>query len=110
VGGTATLHKRRNHERRTSTPDEISKIVSQAGRVLEACGIVRSPSWLSRTVRSYMRHAAPKGLTFGAWLVTQVQLGEEHRRRVLSDPELRYVLVYSDPTGESAVRNAMRAR
>lgn len=87
-------------------PVTVENLIKESARVLEACGITRSRSWLSRTVRDYMRHAAPKSVPFAYWLANRVQLSDAHRARLMD--ELRYTLVYSDPTGETAVRHVMR--
>lgn len=107
MGATSTLPNRRDHERRTPTVT-VELLVRDSARVLGACGISKSSSWMRRTARDYLRHAAPKGLPFGVWLTTRVQLNDEQRRRVADDPALRYVLIYADPTGEEAVRRVMR--
>lgn len=64
---------------------------------------------MNRTVRDYMRRPTWHGIPFGAFLMSRVQLNAEQRRRAMADPELAYFLHYADPTGETAVRNAMKA-
>ena len=95
-----------NTRNATPRPITVDSLIKESARVLEACGITRSHSWLSRTVRDYMRHAAPKAVPFAYWLANRVQLSDAHRARLMD--ELRYTLVYSDPTGETAVRHVMR--
>ncbi len=85
-------------------------LAADAGRLLDACGVARSRSWVSRTVRAYVDRVAHTGYPFGAWLLAQVELNAEQRRRALADPETASMLCYADPTGEAAVRNVMRGR
>lgn len=101
------LDRRRDHERRHPSAS-VEALLRDTARLLDGCGVGKSPSWVRRTVRDYVRHAAPKGLPFGHWLAARVRLNDEQRRRMSNDPAWRYVLVYSDPTGEEATRRALR--
>lgn len=47
-------------------------------------------------------------MPFGAYLLHRVELTAEQRRRAMANPDTQYLLCYSDPTGETAVRNVMR--
>jgi hypothetical protein len=60
--------------------------VRRAHRLLTLAGIHMSPAKVSRLIRQYQRDAAS------------------------IDPELARVIAYADPTGETAVNNAMKAR
>ncbi|MDI1289362.1 MAG: hypothetical protein PSX37_05340 [bacterium] len=100
---------RRDHERRdggTVTPETLLR---DASFILDRCGVVRSPSWVRRTVRDYCDRVAHTGFPFGRWLLTRVQLNAEQRRRAEQDPAVAKILSYADPTGETAVANVMRA-
>lgn len=81
---------------------------AEAQRLLDACGVPARPSWVHRTVTNYLRFVQHTGFPFGAYLLNRVQMTSEQRRRAMSDPECHSFLSYSDPTGETAVRNAMR--
>lgn len=94
-------HDRRIDERRT--PEALLRV---AATLLQAAGVERSPSWLSRTVRAYL--ASPVDtMPFGAYLVARVDLNEQQRRRLAERADLRYLLSYRDPTGETAVHNLL---
>ena len=98
--------------RKTSaeTQESTDSLCREASALLEACGIGRSRSWVSRTVRDYQVRVQLTGYPFAAWLLNRVQLNAEQRLRILHDPELAYLLAYADPTGETAVRNIVRGR
>lgn len=83
------------------------KLMRDAMSLLAACGITRSPAWVSRTVRNWHRqHALP----FGQYLLEAVQANDAQRRAVAEDSSLVYCLTYWDPTGEAAMRNVLRER
>lgn len=104
---TATLPDiRRNNVAEASS--QASAFTNDAIRLLDACGLAVRANWISRTVRDYLRHSQWHGIPFGAYLLARVQLNAEQRRRAMTDPELANLLSYSDPTGETAVRNVMR--
>ncbi len=105
LSAVLTTHDRREHESREATPEALLR---DAMGMLDRCGVTRSAGWVSRTVRAYLHRAAPKGYPFGAYLLNRVQLNSEERARVRNDPALASVLAYRDPTGETAVRRAMR--
>lgn len=83
---------------------------AEAQRLLDACHVPAQPPWVHRTVSNYLRYVEHTGFPFGAYLLNRVQLNAEQRRRAMQDPELHNFLCYSDPTGETAVRNVMRAK
>lgn len=88
-----------------SCPETLAR---EAGRLLAACGLDRSRQWIGRTVREYVVRVSATGFPFGAYLMNRVELNAEQRVAALANSELRYLLEYSDPTGEDAVRNVMR--
>lgn len=101
-------HIRRIDKRQA--PANSESLIRDAHQVLAACGVARSPSWVSRTVHRYMRVAEHKGFPFGPYLLNQVQLNLEQRLCLMHDPELASFLSYADPTGEMAVRNVERRK
>jgi len=102
---TTTQHKRRNHERRVVSVDAL---IADTTRLLAASEIDRSPSWVVRQVRAYA--ATPMRMPIGLWIAARLELSVQRRAEIAkAHPELAYCLGYSDPTGEQAVRNAMRA-
>lgn len=101
----APTSQRRNHERRDPRQQARTEaLIRFSNELLDRIGANRSASWVSRTVRAYShgRH----GL-FGTFLLDRLEVSNERRE---TDPELAYLLAYSDPTGETAVRNVMRGR
>jgi len=97
--------ERRNHERRV--PHQQDSLFTEASMILSAVGIDRSASWLTRTIHDF-RRSAIEGMPFGVYLVARVGLNEQQRRAIAERADLRYILSYADPTGETAVRNLMR--
>lgn len=83
-------------------------LIRYANQVLDTTGVNRSPSWVSRTVRSFQQHASGR-MRFGTWLVNRLQLNTEQRIALRSNPDIAYLMTYVDPTGETAVRNVMRS-
>lgn len=60
-----------------------------------------------RTAKAYL-NSRVEGMPFGLFLVARLDLNEDERRRLDERADLRYLLTYADPTGETAVRNVMR--
>lgn len=83
-------------------------LIKAAHAVLDRAGVHMSPSRVSRTVRQYRHQVEPNGLPFFHYLATAFGLSERQRRSVLADPEVAKVIVYADPTGETAVTNVLR--
>ena len=108
VASAATLSIRREHESRGSGSVTPEDLLRDAMRLLDRCGIARSPKWVQRVVRDYSSTIAGTGFPFGAYLLNRVELNAEQRRAAMNDPEVAYLLEYADPTGETAVRNVMR--
>lgn len=96
----------------TTTPldqrvHSAADLKADALRILANCGVPARPHWVNRTVCRYLQRVAHTGYPFGAWLVAQIQLTSEQRREAMRHPDVAYFLCYSDPTGETAVRNVM---
>lgn len=102
-----TTDIRRNTSAEATGQMTAEALRRDAERLLANCGALQSRSWVSRTVRDYLRRTTWHGIPFGAFLLSRVQLNAEQRRRAWADPELHSFLAYADPTGESAVRNVM---
>lgn len=103
-GLTATLSERRNTS--AVTPDDL---IRDANLLMEKCGFYRSPSWISRTVRAYLRSNV-RGLPFGQVLAARLELNAQQRAELEAKAQLYFSLSYADPTGETATRNADRDR
>lgn len=99
---------RRNQERRGPAGASTEDLVRDARRILDACGVVMSPSRVSRLVRSYEQEVRAKGVPFALFLLNSVHLSAARRVELLADPEMRRAVAYADPTGEQAVRNVLR--
>lgn len=93
-----------NIRRQSKSRDSLIK---DAHILLGACGVVRSPAWVARTVRNYLASPITE-MPFGIFLFARVELNAVQRRKVAERADLRYLLTYADPTGETAVRNLMR--
>ena len=82
VTSAATLSIRREDESRgrgSVTPEDLLR---DAMRLLERCGIARSPKWVQRIVRDYTSSIAGTGFPFGAYLLNRVELNAEQRDRL----------------------------
>lgn len=77
--------------------------------VLAHAGLTRSNSWVHRVSRDYARVAVP-GTPVGMFVATRIALSRDEARHVAGRPDLRYLLTYADPTGETAARNVDRER
>lgn len=96
-------------QRNDVAEDTQSKLVADARLLLEACGVKRGGNWISRTVRDFL--SAPlQGLPFGLFLAVRLELSVHQRLELAERADLRYLLTYSDPTGETVVRKVMRER
>lgn len=76
-------------------------------RCLAHTGIDRSDSWVHRVSRDYARIAIP-GTPVDVFIATRLALSAPERRRLAERADLRYLLSYADPTGETAIRNLTR--
>ena len=106
---TTVLSIRREYKSRDSGTVTPERLIRDAMRLLQRCGIARSPKWAQRVVRDYIYRIAGTGFPFGAYLLNRVEMNAEQRRAAMNDPELACLLEYADPTGETAVRNVTRA-
>ena len=78
--------------------------------ILDACNVPATPNFINRVVMRYVGRVAHTGFPFAPWLVSQVQLTAEQRRRAATDPQLAYMLSYADPVGETAIHNVLKGR
>lgn len=76
---------------------------------LESAGLARSNSWVHRVSRDYARTAID-GTPIGMFIATRIALNPAERREIAQRADLRYLLSYADPTGETASRNVDRER
>lgn len=90
----------------STTAASPETLIRDTHSLLEAAGIHRSPNWVIKTVRSYLRSTV-RGLPFGQVLAAELQLTAQQRAQLAARSDLRYVLEYRDPTGETAMRNVM---
>jgi hypothetical protein len=93
--------------RRNTSADTAESLARDAGLLLHACGVIRSRGWISRAVRDYLA-SDWTALPFGMFLAAKVELSDAQRRVLAERSDLRYLLSYADPTGETAIRNVMR--
>lgn len=84
-------------------------MVRAAHLIFANCGVETGGSKVSRLVRDFRRRVEQNGFAFFDFLANSVQLDAECRRTALSDPDVLRVIAYSDPTGEAAIRNVMKA-
>lgn len=101
-GLTATFDERRCS---AAIPDQM---IQDTVDVLEALGAPRSRSWVMRTIRAWQKSNI--GLAFGDALLARLELSAEQRALAAASSELRYLLEYRDPTGETAARHVDRER
>ncbi|HEY4267242.1 MAG TPA: hypothetical protein VGM94_03525 [Galbitalea sp.] len=94
-------------KRRDSDPVTPESLLREGALFLEAAGVHRSVSWLRRTVRKFSASAVG-GMPFGMFLAAQLELNSRQTGFLAERADLRYLLSYADPTGETAVRNVMR--
>jgi hypothetical protein len=78
--------------------------------ILDRYGIPATPNFVNRVVMRYVKRVAHTGFPFAPWLVSQIQLTAEQRRRATADPQLAYMLSYADPVGETAINNVLKGR
>jgi hypothetical protein len=85
---------------------EIWNLTAEARQILDAIGVVKSQNWVSRLVRRHLDSSV--SLPFAAVVVAAVETSPAQRRLLAERADLRYLLSYADPTGETAVRNVMK--
>jgi len=105
-GGTVAPSIRRNTSAEAVAQPRPEDLTRDAGRLLDACGVTRSRAWVSRTVRDYCSTSV-SGLPFGMYLTNRIELNAQQRQAILDRSDLRYLLEYADPTGETACRNVL---
>jgi hypothetical protein len=93
--------------RRNTCAEHTDLLVRDAGRLLNTCGVTRSRQWVSRTVHAYL-DGPTQEVPFGVYLAARVELNNAQRRLLAEREDLRYLLTYSDPTGETAMRRVMK--
>ena len=112
----AILDNRRNHERRGTKCQDAEadqsvltdQLIRQTLVVMSNCGVDVSPSKVARLVRAYKYRVAAMGFSFESFIANQLELSAI-QQQVVAD-ELRKVVAYSDPTGETAVHNVKQER
>ncbi len=82
-------------------------MIRQTHTALTRFGVTMSPSKVSRLVRTFKQKVEGNGFPFADYIANNVEMHAERRRAMAS--ELRKVISYSDPTGETAIRNVLRA-
>lgn len=90
----------------STTAVSPESLIRGAHALLESAGVHRSANWVTKTVRAYLRSPAA-GLPFGQVLAAELELSSKQRAAMQARSELRYVLEYADPTGETAVRRVL---
>lgn len=103
--GPAAIHDRR----RSAQAVTRDTLVRDTHDLFQACGIEKSPAWISTLVGKY-RRSPMRGLPFGQYLAARVRLSAEERTRLCAHPDYRRVIAYRDDTGETAARNVDRER
>lgn len=86
---------------------EAPSLRSMIRDVLAHAGLTRTESWVHRTSKDYARMAIA-GTPVEVFVATRIALTAAERRQVAERADLRYLLSYADPTGETAVRNVMK--
>lgn len=106
---TTAVSDRRLDERRGGGYVASEVLIRDADRMLKSCGVERSGGWINRAVRDYQRTVI-HGVTFAQFLVNRIELNAQQRAIIAANDDLRYLLEYADPTGETAIRNVARAQ
>lgn len=104
--GLMTTPRERRNTSAVITPDDL---VRDANLLMQACGLVHSRSWISRTVRAYLQ-TSMRGLSFAQVLAARLELNSRQRTELLARSQEFFTLCYADPTGETASRNVDRER
>lgn len=89
------------------SPEDLK---SAARALFAQFDVQMSPNRLNRLVVAYVNRVQANGITFLDYLADILRLDVEQKREALADPEVARVCDWSDPTGETAVRNVMRER
>lgn len=92
-----------------STSPSMDELKSLARLVCTNIGVDFGANRINRLVTQFVRTMPNAGgRTFILYLANAVQMSEDQKRRVLSDPDIARVIAYADPTGEAAVNNVIR--
>jgi len=89
-------------------PQSVEQLTRETGDALARFGVNWSRSKVSRVVRTYLHQVAPNGFPFDRYVLNKVTVHVQ-RQAELAD-ELRKVVSYADPTGETAAGNVDRSR
>ena len=89
---------------------QTERLIRIAWTVLKNTGYPMGGSKVRRLVRTFEARVAGNGWSFFDYFANSIQLDAEHRRQLLNRPEVRRVISYADPTGETAVNRVMRQR
>jgi hypothetical protein len=95
----------------TTSPSK-QQMISFAREVLNNRWMLFSENKIVRLTLNF-RNRMPDadGWCFYLWLCSHAQLSVEQKREALEDPDVRrFVLAYSDTTGETAVNRVLRER
>lgn len=93
----------------TTSPSK-TELMKAARLILDNCGIPFSQNKIVRLVCRFIERAPNgSGHAFFLYLTNAVQMSEQQKRIALTNPDIAQVIAYADPTGETAVRNVMRA-
>ena len=103
-------------QRHTSEPAKVERrdqraehLIRVAEVIVNNCGASWGHSKLSRVVRRYVYENDGHGMSFFYYLAHMLRLNAERQRELLNRPDVARAISYADPTGETAVRNVMRA-
>ncbi len=88
-------------------PDKAA-LIRETHAVFARFGVRVSHDRVTKLVGTYIRRVHANGYAFADYIAAQVAVSEV-QRQVVSD-ELRKVVSYADPTGETAVANVVRVR
>lgn len=95
TAATITRHHPLNN--RSGAP-KAEDLIRDGVRILRAGRIEYAPSWLPRMARAYQSSGTWREQGFAYFLAERMNLSRQ---------EMHSFLAYSDPTGETAVRNVM---
>lgn len=83
-------------------------LINTAHLILTNVGYAMSPTKVQRLVSTFERRVQGNGFSFFEFIANSVALSADQRRAALLNPDIARVIAYADPTGETAVNNAMR--
>lgn len=87
---------------------EKAALIRETHAVFARFGVRVSHDRVIKLVQVYIRLVRPNGYSFADYIATQVAMTEVQRQLVAD--ELRKVVSYADPTGETAAGNVDRSR